>query len=139
MARSIAIQYGDGCAAIEFWRSSLYFFNLFGKVPSPLKHCILLKGQDVSYRLLQFKYRIEAAELIAAAMGVYGGGTAVNVKFNRYCNDQGLKNTNKPADLKVMHYMYHIICGIFPISNFQLIPMLKLFEYLLFILDTTSM
>ena len=68
----------------------------------------LQSGTIWSYHLFQFKYRIEAAELIAAAMGVYGGATAVNVKFNRYCNDQGLKNTNKPADLKVIHYMKHM-------------------------------
>ena len=53
---------------------------------------------------LQFKYRIEAVELIAASSGVYGGSTALNVKYNRFCNDQGDRNTNKPGDLKVKHH-----------------------------------
>ena len=32
MARSMAIQYGDGLANVEFWKESLYWYNLFGKV-----------------------------------------------------------------------------------------------------------
>ena len=32
MARSMAIQYGDGLANVQFWKESLYWYNLFGKV-----------------------------------------------------------------------------------------------------------
>ena len=50
---------------------------------------------------LQWKYRIECTELLAAAQGLYGLRIAKDVKFNRLCNDVGSRNTNKAMDLKV--------------------------------------
>ena len=32
MARAMAVQYGDGLTNVEFWKESLYWYNLYGKV-----------------------------------------------------------------------------------------------------------
>ena len=32
LARAMAIRYGDGLANVEFWKESLYWYNLHGKV-----------------------------------------------------------------------------------------------------------
>ena len=54
--------------------------------------------------ILQFKYRIEAFEMLAACQGVFGRGIALDASLNRYDNDAGCRNTNKPGDLKVLKF-----------------------------------
>ena len=49
----------------------------------------------------QHKYRIEAFEKMCAAQGVHGEAVALDSTYNRFCNDKGGRNTNKPGDLKV--------------------------------------
>ena len=44
---------------------------------------------------------MESTEKSAAAQGVHGRAMALNTTFNCFINDQGCRNTNKAADLKV--------------------------------------
>ena len=39
MARSMAVQYADGLANVEFWKESLYWYNLYGKVEIMHYYC----------------------------------------------------------------------------------------------------
>ena len=52
---------------------------------------------------LQWKYRIECTELLAAAQGLFGLRIAKDVRHNRLMNDVGSRNTNKAMDLKVCY------------------------------------
>ena len=40
--------------------------------------------------------------MLAACQGVFGRGIALDASLNRYDNDAGCRNTNKPGDLKVL-------------------------------------
>ena len=41
-------------------------------------------------------------ELLAVLQGVYGRGVALDAFFNRFVNEVGSRNSNKPGDLKVL-------------------------------------
>ena len=109
MARGLALQYGDGLSNNEFWRESIYFYNRFGKVCRAAQmdwyQCWFFLPCD-HLATSQWKYRIEAAEKIAAVEGVFGGAFAKDSTFNNVVNDKGSRNTNKPGDLKVNITIY---------------------------------
>ena len=50
---------------------------------------------------LQWKYRIEATEKVAAVAGLYGKSVAVTSTYCGFVNTKGCRNTNKPGDLHV--------------------------------------
>ena len=39
--------------------------------------------------------------MIAGSQGIHGKGVANDIIHNRWVNDAGCRNTNKPGDLKV--------------------------------------
>ena len=52
--------------------------------------------------VLQYKYRIQAHQKIAAAEGCHGKAIAIDTIYNSLVNDKGCRNTNKPGDLTVL-------------------------------------
>lgn len=50
---------------------------------------------------MQWKYRIEAVEKLAAVEGVHGKSVARTSTFCGFVNKKGCRNTNKPSDLEV--------------------------------------
>ena len=50
---------------------------------------------------MQWKYRIEAVEKVAAVEGVHGLSVARTSTFCGFINKKGCRNTNKPFDLEV--------------------------------------
>ena len=50
--------------------------------------------------MLQYKYRIQVHQKLAAAKGVHGKSIQIDSTYNSLVNDKGCRNTNKAGDLK---------------------------------------
>jgi len=60
------------------------------------QYWIILLDDRYWYRGRRVSHRIEVFELLAVLQGVYGRGVALDAFFNRFVNEVGSRNSNKP-------------------------------------------